>query len=282
MKKDTASVKKPRRYRGYLCAAFAAAGLLSGCSFTVGTTTQAGPPPVSLPKNNPHLAYPVGSEPGVVDAFGVSASQVSMDITNWDAMLQRQQKYMLNAKDARSYNAYLATFNRFRGETLVQMADNVNSVVLGEIKYSDTLYPHDGYYFASPVQTVLARAGDCKEYATLQYEIMLHLGVPEDRLFVAMVNSEGQTSGTDHAVLLLNTAPTGQLQNFVVLNDGGPVINAIDYAAPGGANATWSKPYRFYDAINQSGVWATSLGLKSFTKAGNQAVSSAKSAPKMG
>ncbi len=178
-------------------------------------------------------------------------------------MLQDQSTWSKEQKYAPGYNSFLAQFNGFRGQTLGEMATNVNALVEREIKYNDTLYGQADTYWATPIETVMNKAGDCKDQTALQYFILRHLGVPENRLFIADVNAEGSaTAGPDHSILLLNVAAPGALPKFVVLNDAPPVLPA-DNAVIG---KTWEvepgnikADFVFYGARNQTGFWQDKL-----------------------
>ena len=254
MRKDSKPHKKFRLRKG-LCTAFAAVALLPTGALA------------AQQKNTSQQSNSSGSEPTLVQAFGGTAKQVSPSIfpftQNWNELVQTQQKYMQNAADARGYNSFLAQFNQYKGEPLVEMADNVNAKVLKEITYNEATYGNaTGTYWAAPVQTEMHHAGDCKDFATLQYFIMRYLDVPVNRLFAVGVNSEDQGGGADHEILLLNTAPTGATPSFVVLNDSGPVVNANNYEHDNTLPKGWNDPYKFYDAMNQAGVWETSLDIQ--------------------
>ncbi len=246
MKKSPSSKpKKKHRVRGPLCVAFAAATLLSGCGLFGQHNQQ---------------TYPNGTEPSIVQVFNASASQ--SDPSNnpfggqWNAMLQHESHYMAIAKDAQAYKNYLAQYNNLKGESLDQMAVDVNNTVENQTTYtSDPALYHAADYWAAPIETSMYNRGDCEDYAILQFYILRHLGVPEDRLFVAVVNAEGDTSAPDHAILLLNDAPAGQPEHFIVLNDGGPVVNAADFNHAGIVPETPDGPYILFEAMNNAAYW---------------------------
>ncbi|MBU6475106.1 MAG: hypothetical protein KGQ70_03995 [Alphaproteobacteria bacterium] len=270
MTKDSNSVPsttkeaRPKRgVKGYLCAAFAAAtvavpAILGGDSHVPappagGNLRDLDPLTLTIPVQQPDL-------PAAITAFGAVASRgKAAGYVNWEAMLRRQKAAMQNPQTAKKYAAFLDSFDAYADEPLKRMARDVNARVLGRIAYKFRLHPDPDVYWAAPAQTVLAGAGECKAYAVLQYSIMRHLGVPEGRLAMAFVNASGSDKGTSHIVLLLNVAKAGAAQDFIVINDGGPVVDAKLYARPQGANRAWPKPYVFYDALNQDGGWYTAL-----------------------
>lgn len=215
------------------------------------------------------------SEPGLLRVFGVTGTRAPLSkspyASDWNAMLTRQQNFLKNPLNARHYRSFLAQFDQYRGEPLMQMATNVNALVESQIKYSDntnctipntdaTTCSNADYYWRSPVETALLGEGNCINQAALQYFIMRYLGVPTSRLFLADVNAYGnQTAGTDHTILLLNTAPVGAAPKLVIMNDATPVIPANDslvertWLVPGNIKADFS----LYDVFNGANSWLT-------------------------
>ncbi|MBU6475105.1 MAG: transglutaminase-like cysteine peptidase [Alphaproteobacteria bacterium] len=254
-----------RRAQGCLCAAFAAAAACGGCG------TMQTPAGGDMHNRDPiTLAAPARPQPmpDAIRVFGMVARRFGAGGgADWRAMLQRQETGMRNPGNAKKYAAFLDGFNGYAGEPLIKMARDVNAAVLKAVTYNDKLYGADsGFYWAAPVQTVVAKAGDCKDYATLQYAVLRHLGVPENRLAVALVSASDSRVSPDHVVLLLNTAKAGAAQDFVVLNDGGSVADASLYTRPPGVDG-WILPYVFYEAANQDGQWLTSLGKRFYLPA---------------
>jgi predicted transglutaminase-like cysteine proteinase len=183
-------------------------------------------------------------------------------------MLKRQQLFEGGQTAmSRQYQDFVSQFDVFKGQSLQQMATFVNIKVAQEITYDNTL--HLDTYIASPGETVAARRGNCAAFAALQYDILKHLGVPVNRLFFAEVNASGSDKGTDHAVLLVNIAPDGAQPDFIVLNDGGAVVNAADYQNQATLPQGWNKPYIFYQAVNDDGVWLSPLALQDYYGSGD-------------
>ncbi len=265
------------RLKGTLCAAFAAAIVCSGYStpnafahltphdMEVPVATQSAPQ--GLAWNQDALTLIKSREKSYawysIHAFGAVANPYYQDYTNWDDMIDHQKAEMRDPAKVQAYRTFLDAFNVYAHEPLPQMAKDVNGAVRKNISYylgfKSKKFPDPAYYWAPPIQTVLAGKGDCKAYVILQYAVMRHLGVPEDRLAIAFVNSSGMHDNTDHAVLIVNVAPAGKAQDFLVMNDSGPVLDASLYTRPGGANDTWSRPYVFFDAMNRDNVWTTPL-----------------------
>jgi predicted transglutaminase-like cysteine proteinase len=266
--------KKKHRIAGYLCAAFAAVTLVTGC----GLAGQSAPSP---PGTAPTPAV------SVLKAFGAAATPepATSDPFNdqWNAMLAHQQYWMSNTKDAAEYKNYLSQFDKYRGESLDQEATAVNFIVNSETTYtSDPALYNRTDYWAAPIETSMYRAGDCEDYAILQMYDLRYLGVAQSRLFIATVNAEGSTSNIDHAILLLNDAPAGQPAHFVVLNDATPVLSANNSIIRSNWNTTLDNgqtvtaDYILFGMRNVNGYWQTALGQQVY----NSGQQTASAAPK--
>lgn len=267
--------QKKRFLRRMLCTVFAAATLTSGCS-VVGfgqdegndlppdTSATVVDPPTTAPTTTPTTVLQP-TDPATVDAFGqVAVKDVPQNDPfgdNWNDMLTRHVADMQTPQDAEAYENFMSQFDDFRNEDLYQKASDVNKLVTQEVTYTkdDVLYGSTDYW-AAPAETAMQLKGDCEDYAILQYYILRDLGVPASRLFVVAVNAEGQETNADHAFLLMNVAPDGAPEQFVILNDAAPVIAADNSIV----SKTWINPdtsipqsYVLFDARNEEGFWRT-------------------------
>jgi predicted transglutaminase-like cysteine proteinase len=239
-----------RRAGKFLCAAFAVAAMSASPAAAAGT-------------QGPGYPYSAPPLPQALGAFG--AGSVLMPLAEnpfaakWDGMLARQAE----AAQAPYYRRFRREFNELRGEPLKKLARDLNDAVLDRVFYMyDQMNYGQSDYWASPAETAWRGSGDCEDYAILQYGLLRHLGVPESRLFVALVNSHNENLPyLDHAVLLLDVARAGETPRFMVLNNGGPVDGDARYQR--GNVPGWSDPYVFLGAMNAQGYWETAaLGVQ--------------------
>ncbi len=206
---------KKHRLKGGLCAAFAAAVLLGGCS-----GGDVAPDVSRLQPPDPQTLTVRGKEPSALAVFNAKALRAANDnddpfASDWNTVLQNQAAWSQDPQYNAPYNSY--------------------------------------------VQAVRQYAGDCKDQAVLQYFLMRSLGVPARRLFVADVDAGRSYKGNyaDHAVLLVNVAPAGKPQSFVVMNDSGNVYPAARYEK----NWFFERPFEWasdkyvlFQARNQAGL----------------------------
>jgi len=201
--------------------------------------------------------------PDLIQAFGQSAAKTPAsedpELGNWLAMLEHQKEALKDPAKAGAYNKYLAKFDIYKDWSLYLKAFAVNHAVLTDIEYTlDKDLYHEDDYWAAPAETIMNGKGDCEDFAILQKEVLLHLGVPEEKMFIALVNRSGAKQ-PDHAVLLLNCADDGQPPFYYVLNDIRPVVVADNASI----SKIWQTPdgkkadYVLIDARNNDGFWTT-------------------------
>ncbi len=67
-------------------------------------------------------------------------------------------------------------------------------------------------YWASPLQTLTSRAGDCEDYAILKYVVLRHLGVTTADLRLVIVRDTSLEA--EHAILVVH-----QEKKWVILDN---------------------------------------------------------------
>lgn len=209
----------------------------------------------------PHgMAVKSDAGPQWLNAFGETAygSTPSGDPFNaqWKQMLAQQNKMMQVPAFQQGYAAFLAQFDDLRGLPLADMAFAVNDRVREQITYMKDTQKYKGKgTWAPPAYTAQFGIGDCEDYANLQYAIMRYLDVPQNRLFVASVNTQGK-SNYNHAVLLLDVAEEGQTPDYMVMNNYGFLSNRT-----GVLSTDWLSGWKLYSARNMGAVWKANLAV---------------------
>jgi predicted transglutaminase-like cysteine proteinase len=90
----------------------------------------------------------------------------------------------------------------FQGLSLKQMADRVNDMMNERPYISDKRNWGQTDYWATPVE-FMKRGGDCEDFAIAKYAALRTLGVPEERLRLAIV--QDTQKNIPHAVLVVYT-----------------------------------------------------------------------------
>lgn len=90
----------------------------------------------------------------------------------------------------------------YQGDSLYNMAYGVNDLINRQTYITDNRNWGKSDYWATPVE-FLTRGGDCEDFAIAKYTALRALGVPEERLRVAIVHDE--IKDIPHAVLIVYT-----------------------------------------------------------------------------
>ena len=126
---------------------------------------------------------------------------------------------------------------RFKGQPLVAMAAGVNKMMNKKPYIVDSKLWGQSDYWATPVE-FMAKGGDCEDYAIAKYTALRALGVPDERLRVAIV--QDLKKNIPHAVLIVYT-------------DEGPY--ALDNQSQSLVDGSHLKRYKPIFSINRQAWW---------------------------
>ena len=120
----------------------------------------------------------------------------------WTGMFDRFDRE-LNSKEAQAeINKWQKSLRRYEGMSLKKMASGINEFV-NETRYiTDSNNYGKSDYWATPVE-FLQRGGDCEDFAIAKYTALRSLGVPEERLRIAIVHDN--IKNIPHAILIVYT-----------------------------------------------------------------------------
>lgn len=186
----------------------------------------------------------VAAYPGLFGTDEKKSGNLS-PFTKWTSMFGRFDRELKNADNKSTVTQWQSGMESFKGLPLKKMADRVNSYVNKTRYILDNKNWGKSDYWATPVE-FLARGGDCEDYAIAKYTALRTLGVPEERLRVAIVHDKQKN--IPHAVLVVYTDEGTYIldnQNSSMLDGDGPgryrPIFSINrqawwlHTAPGGA-----------------------------------------------
>ncbi len=122
--------------------------------------------------------------------------------TKWSGMFARFEHDLSDPANAKVMSHWKDELSSLRGLPLEDMAVKVNSI-MNQVRYArdNRLYGKSDYW-ATPVE-FMENGGDCEDYAIAKYVSLRALGVPENRLRIAVVHDRQQN--TPHAVLIVYT-----------------------------------------------------------------------------
>lgn len=184
--------------------------------FRVAVLTGLGAVGVSIWQDGPFMDHDEGTQSTRLEMKG-DPKPIAGERGKW---MTRQDSVLAMADSVRvKFDGWVNSFNSLKGASLLEKAQQVQKRVNRHLWYvSDSAqYPRDEYW-ASPVQTFLSRKGDCEDYAILKFHILKHLGVPESRLYIAIVSSTGK-GDVDHATLVIDTSAANDFTNCLLLNN---------------------------------------------------------------
>lgn len=122
--------------------------------------------------------------------------------TKWTGMFKRFEASMNAESGKRVIKAWQNEISSYRGMPLEKMASRVNSYI-NETKYIvDSRNYGQSDYWSTPIE-FFNRGGDCEDFAIAKYASLRALGVPEERLRIAIVHD--LVKDIPHAVLVVYT-----------------------------------------------------------------------------
>jgi len=157
--------------------------------------------------------------------------------TKWTGMFKRFDRSLQSASGQRTMNKMKQDLQHFKGQPLVAMAAGINKMMNKKPYIVDSKLWGQSDYWATPVE-FMTRGGDCEDYAIAKYTALRALGVPEERLRIAIV--QDLKKNIPHAVLIVYT-------------DEGPY--ALDNQNSSLVNGSRLERYKPIFSINRQAWW---------------------------
>lgn len=157
--------------------------------------------------------------------------------TKWTEMFERFDRELRTAEAQSEIDTWQKSLRKFQGMPLKTMADKVNEFVNESRYITDDKNWGKSDYWATPVQ-FLQRGGDCEDFAIAKYTALRTLGVPENRLRIAIVHDN--LKNIPHAVLVVYTDQGA----YILDNQQDNMVNAERY-----------QRYRPIFSINRQAWW---------------------------
>lgn len=155
-------------------------------------------------------AAPIGSISSYPDLFG-SNEKKSSDLsafTKWGTMFARFDGQMKKPSSAEVLKKWKNNLEEIRGLPLETMVHRVNTMANKVPYINDSKNWGKSDYWETPVE-FFTRGGDCEDFAIAKYASLRALGVPDNRMRIAIVKDTQK--GIPHAILIVYT-------------DNGPVV----------------------------------------------------------
>ena len=115
-------------------------------------------------------------------------------------MFERFDKELSNTKSARVIRELQTKLSKYKSDSIHEMARSVNTMMNKKKYITDSKNWGKSDYWATPVE-FMTRGGDCEDFAIAKYVALRALGVPENRLRIAIV--QDQKKNMPHAILIV-------------------------------------------------------------------------------
>lgn len=159
------------------------------------------PGEISLVQTANSAFEPVSSYPALFGSSERRSTNLNAFV-KWTGMFNRFEAEIHRSGEQRTLAAWENQLRPFEGMTLEQMARAVNNLANQQDYIEDNVNWSMSDYWETPIE-FFQRGGDCEDFAIAKYASLRILGVPEDRLRVAIVHDE--VKNLPHAVLIVYT-----------------------------------------------------------------------------
>lgn len=142
---------------------------------------------------------PVGYYPALFGSDERKSANLK-PFTKWTQMFDRFDASMQTDAGIRTIDKLKADLDGLQGQPLRVMAQQVDRIMNRVPYIEDSKNWGKSDYWATPVE-FLTRGGDCEDFAIAKYTALRALGVPEERLRIAIVHDIAKD--TPHAILIV-------------------------------------------------------------------------------
>lgn len=167
----------------------------------------------------------------------------------WTQMMARQEKAMQDPENAATFHAWLSQLVLSENTGIAKKAAAVDGLVDKYVTYANDadIYKTDDYW-ATPLETLANKKGDCEDFAILKYYALRALGVPAERMYMVIVGDAG-TGKANHATLVIDV---GEKSTLTRLEER---LRAALPADRGGDDAPAPRPMRIVLLENDQSPW---------------------------
>ena len=157
--------------------------------------------------------------------------------TKWTGMFERFNKSLNSTNAPKEIVELRTSINSLKGLPLNEMASEVNTMMNKKRYVTDSANYGKSDYWATPIE-FFQKGGDCEDFAIAKYTALRALGVPDNRMRIAIV--QDQQKNVAHAILIVYT-------------DQGAMI--LDNQLHAAVKAEKVSHYKPIFSINQNAWW---------------------------
>lgn len=195
------------------------------------------PAKVSLTSAANSVFAPLNAHPAVFETVEHKSKDLEA-FTKWTQMFDRFDQQLQSGEGHHEIQLWRAQLAAYKGSSLKEMASHVNDLVNSVSYVNDSRIWGKSDHWATPVEFLTRRAGDCEDFAIAKYTALRAMGVPENRLRVAIV--QDTVKDIPHAVLIVYT-------------ENGPYI--LDNQIKTMVSASLEGRYKPIYSINRTAWW---------------------------
>lgn len=159
------------------------------------------PPQVHLVSTANNVFVPISHYPALFGSEERSSANLK-PFTKWTSMFERFDRAMNTSKGQKTIKKWKNDLEAYTNLPLYSMAQKVNDMINEHPYIIDEKNWNKSDYWETPVE-FFTRGGDCEDFAIAKYASLRALGVPEDRLRIAILHDE--IKNIPHAVLIVYT-----------------------------------------------------------------------------
>ena len=141
----------------------------------------------------------IGNHPALFGAKEKKSTNLKA-FTKWTSMFERFDRDLKKSKSKRVIKAFKAEISKYRSDSIYDMSRKVNTMMNKKKYIVDSKNWGKSDYWATPIE-FMTRGGDCEDYAIAKYAALRMLGVPENRMRIAIV--QDMKKNTPHAILIV-------------------------------------------------------------------------------
>ena len=179
---------------------------------------------------------PVGYYPSLFGSEERKSANLK-PFVKWTQMFDRFETSMATPEGRRVIGALKEDLKPLQGQPLRVMAQQVDQLINKTAYIEDSKNWGKSDYWGTPVE-FLTRGGDCEDFAITKYTALRALGVPEDRLRIAIVHDIQKD--IPHAILIVYAD-----EGAMILDNQSKITHFADTV----------KNYRPIFSINRQGWW---------------------------
>lgn len=164
-----------------------------------------------------------------------------IDIKLWQELLARQDILLQQPENQTIFENFLKQLAPYQAASLEEKMVAIDSLVDNMITYKPDVDKNNTKVdvWSCPIEILKARTGDCDDFATLKYYALRHLGIPPEKVFLAVIEYPTRY----HAIVVVDPGKAGRAS---------PLVRKITPRTDSAEMAELQKKTKIFYALNDS------------------------------